>query len=502
MNRRNVNRLWLLATILLIGFGAVGCAVSTNPITGNQRAYAYTWQEEIAIGRDADPQIVAQYGTYGSAQLATYIDSLGQALLEVSHLRRPGADPEWQRTPFTFRVLDSPVVNAFALPGGFVYVTRGLLAHLNNEAQLAVVLGHEIGHVAGRHGSKRAMNQMFGQAAILAGAVGGQALFGGNAAENVIGLGSDVAGLMFLSYGRNDERESDDLGVEYASLLGYDAAEGSAFFRSLRRMSEKSGQEIPSFLSTHPDPGEREQTIQRLAAEWEAQVPGNRLEKRNYRGITDGIVWGEDPRQGFTREGMFFHPDLRFQFPVPGGFRVMNQPSRVVLVSSNEQAFMVFTIESEHATARLAAEAFAAQEGMTAVTSGAAPSTALPGWVVGATVATQNGEEVRVRAHYIEYSDAVYSFTGVAAAADYDTWKGNFELSSNNFRPLTDQRILATKPVRMYWQPASSTASFQSLVAGTLPEDVTADEMAIVNQLNLGDQVSRGTPIKLLHRAE
>jgi len=487
-----------LAALLLIGFGAAGCAVSTNPVTGNKRAYAYTWQEEIAIGRDADPQIVAQYGKYGSNELESYIDSLGQALLEVSHLRRPGADPEWQRTPFTFRVLDSPVVNAFALPGGFVYVTRGLLAHLNNEAQLAVVIGHEIGHVAGRHGSKRAMNQMFGQAAVLAGAVGGQALFGGNAAQNVLGLGSDVANLMFLSYGRNDERESDDLGVEYASLLGYDAAEGSAFFRSLRRMSEKSGQEIPSFMSTHPDPGEREGTIQRLAAEWEAQVPGNRLEDARYRRMTDGIVWGEDPRQGFTREGMFFHPDLRFQFPVPGGFRVINQPSQVVLVSSNEQAFMVFTIESEHATARLAAEAFAAQEGMTGATTTAAPSTSLPGWTVVANVAAQSGQELRVRAHYIEYNGSVYSFTGVAAAADYDSWKGQFELSSNNFRPLTDESILATQPDRLLWEAAPETGTFQSLISGRLPEGVSAEDMAIVNQLNLGDRVSAGKPLKFV----
>jgi len=502
MIRMHAHRLATLVVLLLIGFGAAGCAVSTNPVTGNKRAYAYTWQEEIAIGRDADPQIVAQFGKYGSDELEAYIDSLGQALLEVSHLRRPGADAEWQATPFTFRVLDSPVVNAFALPGGFVYVTRGLLAHLNNEAQLAVVLGHEIGHVAGRHGSKRAMNQMFGQAAVLAGAVGGQALFGGNAAQNVLGLGSDVANLMFLSYGRNDERESDDLGVEYASLLGYDAAEGSAFFRSLRRMSEKSGQEIPSFMSTHPDPGEREQTIQRLAAEWAAQVPGSRLQERHYRRMTNGIVWGEDPRQGFTREGMFYHPGLAFQFPVPGGFRIINQPSQVVLVSSNEQAFVIFSIESKHATARLAADAFAAQEGMTAVTSSRAASTALPGWVVTATVAQQNGQELRVRAHYIEYNDQVYAFTGVAAAADFDTWKGQFELSSNNFRPLTDPKVLATEPVRVFWQQAALTGTFQSLVQDTLPDGVAADEMAIVNQVNLGDTIPRGTPIKLLRQGE
>src|SRR5690606_25074031 len=141
--------------------------------------------EEKQIGAQADKEIAAQYGIYEDEELNNYVSELGQKLVEVSHLRREDADPQFQNTQFTFRVLNSPIVNAFALPGGYVYVTRGLLAHLDNEAQLAVVLGHEIGHVAARHASQRAATQQIGQLAILGGAILGESLGlnGGNILE-------------------------------------------------------------------------------------------------------------------------------------------------------------------------------------------------------------------------------------------------------------------------------------------------------------------------------
>jgi predicted Zn-dependent protease len=475
-----------------------GCAVSTNPVTGNRRAYAYTWQEERAIGQDADPQIVAQFGEYDDPDMARYVDSLGQALLEVSHLRRPGADPEWMNTPFTFRVLDSPVVNAFALPGGFVYVTRGLMAHLENEAQLAVVLGHEIGHVAGRHGSKRAMNQMFGQAALLAGAVGGQALFGGNAAENVLNLGGSATQLLFLSYGRDDERESDDLGVEYASMLGYDASEGSEFFRTLRRLGEQAGQEIPSFLSTHPDPGEREQTIRRMASEWAAMMPTNKIVREPYLRRVEGVVWGEDPRQGYTRDGWFHHPQLAFQFPVPSGFQVINQASQVVMIPESQEAFLVMTIESDHASARAAADAFRGQQGLTVVQAGLGQTSGLSGWVVVATATQENGQVLGIRAHFIDHGGRVYRFIGVTTQEQYPAYESVFAQTTNNFRPLTDPALLNVQPHRMHLATVRQPTAFRSLVPATLPPDTTPETMAIINQVNLDSMVSAGRLYKIL----
>lgn len=141
--------------------------LEVNPVTGNKRAYGYSWEQEVEIGAQADKEISAQYGLYENAELSNYVDELGQALLEVSHMRREDTKQKFRETEFTFRVLDSPVVNAFALPGGYIYVTRGLLAHLNNEAQLAMVVGHEIAHVAARHASQRAATQQFGQLAII-----------------------------------------------------------------------------------------------------------------------------------------------------------------------------------------------------------------------------------------------------------------------------------------------------------------------------------------------
>ncbi|MEL7363057.1 MAG: M48 family metalloprotease, partial [Bacteroidota bacterium] len=147
------------AFVLLLPIVLLGCATSTNFITGENQPAAYTWAEEVQIGQEADASIIAQYGVYDNPELSAYVTRIGEEVLRQSALRQAPAPPEVQNTPFTFRVLDSPVVNAFALPGGFVYVTRGLLAHLDNEAQLAMVLGHEVWHVAGRHASKRAAVQ-------------------------------------------------------------------------------------------------------------------------------------------------------------------------------------------------------------------------------------------------------------------------------------------------------------------------------------------------------
>ncbi|HNZ39038.1 MAG TPA: M48 family metalloprotease, partial [Candidatus Latescibacteria bacterium] len=154
----------ILALVALVTFG--GCAVSVNPVTGKRGMYAYSWQQEISLGAETDVAIGQEYGLYEDAALTSYVRSVGESVLEKSHLRRPEAREEFRKTVFTFRVLDSPVVNAFAVPGGYVYVTRGLLAYAENEAQLAVVLGHEIGHVAARHSSRSAVKSVWSQLGI------------------------------------------------------------------------------------------------------------------------------------------------------------------------------------------------------------------------------------------------------------------------------------------------------------------------------------------------
>src|SRR5690606_2946715 len=149
---------------------------------------------------------------------------------------------------------------------------------------------------------------------------------------------------------------------EYAAMAGYRAGEASAFFQTLKRLGEQQGEGIPSFLSTHPDPGEREETIRRLAQAWEERADMRITNQDALYNALEGMVVGENPRQGFTRNGVFFHPDLRFQFPVPSGYQVINQPQQVVMLEPNQQAVMIFTIAQQN-SAQAAASAFASQEG-------------------------------------------------------------------------------------------------------------------------------------------
>ncbi len=492
--------MWRLRTGLLLVVLMAGCVASRdiNPITGHTRFYGYTWEQELQIGRESDPQIVAQYGVYDNPELAQYVVRVGETVLQHSHLRRPGADPRFRNLTFTFRVLDSPVVNAFALPGGYVYVTRGLLAHLENEAQLAVVLGHEIGHVAGRHASKRAASQSFFQLGLLGGALLGQGLLGGNAAENILNVGGSATQLLFLSYGRDDERESDDVGVEYAAKAGYRAGEGAAFFGTLRRLSAQSNQNLPSFLSTHPDPGEREQTIRLHAAKWAAQTTMTRVEQAAYLEQIDGIVLGDNPRQGLTRNGTFYHPDLRFLFPVPPGFQVINQPTQVAMVEEKQQALIFFSIEQDARTADEAAASFSGRKGLTVVQNIPSRSGPLPARAIVADARTEQGQAVRLIGYFVEYEGSVYAFLGYTTAAAFETYEATFYRTMRGFAALTDPDILSIQPTRLRVVPASNDAPFRTFVSRQPPEGWDIERMAILNQVQQDQPITRGTPLKLI----
>ncbi|GMQ81650.1 MAG: M48 family metallopeptidase [Rhodothermia bacterium] len=497
-NKNPMRFLVAFLTIPLMAILISGCVVSRNPLSGNKRAYGYSWQQEIQMGRDADKQIVSQYGMYGDDELTEYIDSLGQALLQVSHLRRPGAEQEWVDTEFFFRVLDSPVINAFALPGGYIYVTRGLLAHLENEAQLAVVLGHEIGHVAGRHASRRAASQLGGNLLLIGAAVGGQALFGGGTAENILNVGGSATQLLFLSYGRGDERESDQIGVEYASMVGYDASEASAFFRTLKRLSDQSESKIPSFLSTHPDPGEREQTILRLADEWASQYQTDRIAREYYLSRVNNIVFGQNPRDGFVQDRRFYHPEMAFEFPVPDDYALINQPTRVVMIAEDERAAVILEIDQEHATAEAAADAFLDQEGMQLVERGLGTVNNLSARYVVADVKNSDGQLLRLRAHFIDFDGTVFQFLGLASQQSFDNYDPQFLRTMRGFKRLTDAQILNRQPDRLILTSTQAQKSFESMLPATLPSGLTASAMAILNQVELSDVLPRGRTIKLV----
>lgn len=495
VNMFHVKHLSQLLVLLLVVLTAAGCTLSRNPVTGEKRPYGYSWEQEIQLGAEADQQIVQQYGLYDEEEVQAYVERIGEQVLQYSHLKRAGAPAEFRNTEFTFRVLDSPVVNAFALPGGYVYVTRGLLAHLQNEAQLAVVLGHEIGHVAGRHASERAFEQQLGQLGVIGGAILGQQVLG-LPGQEILNLGSAVQTLLTLKYGREDEREADRLGVEYAAQAGYDASEAAGFFHSLGRLGDRQGGGLPSWLSTHPDPGEREQNIVQYAAKWETEYAMDEVDQETYYDVIDNIVVGEDPRQGYVQNGVFYHPTLRFQFPVPAGFLVINQPTQVAMVPENQQAALVFSV-ADATSAQQAGASFAGQQGLQVVDRGATQVNGRSAYYVLADAQTESGV-VRVLAYFIEYNGEVYSFLGYAGTQAFGSYQDAFLRTIRGFTAVQDPRILDVQPLRLNIATASRLAPFRAYIEGDLPRDWTAENVAILNQVLLNEEIQPGSRLKLI----
>lgn len=484
---------------ILVVFLFIGNCVSLqeSPVSGKKRAYAYSWEQELQMGKEYDPQIVAEFGLVTDAGLSQYVSAVGETVLKESHLRREGTKPMFANSPFTFRVLDSPVINAFALPGGYNYVTRGILAHLENEAQLAMVLGHEVAHVAARHASQQALTQQAGSLLVIGGAVLTESILGKGGAQ-VMELGGGAAQLLFLSYSRDAESESDRLGVEYAARAGYLAGEGAKFFTSLKRISEASGQRIPTHLSSHPDPGDREVDIVRRSERFkELGYAQEKIGRDRYLAAIDGIMLGENPREGFTKDGLFMHPDLKFKFSVPNGWTVQNSKSAVTLFPADQKAVLQFTMVSDVTTPAEAVDQIGNQEGVTVVDRQAVAGSTLGAFRMIAEVADDKGNTYRLHVVAAKLGNSIYRFTGYSLKADFDAFATALAIPSTSFSVLTDPAALNIQPTRLKVFTTPRQGRFSSFLPNPLPVNLTADEIAIMNQVNLDDVIPAGVKIKI-----
>ena len=324
---------FLKVTFPLIIFSMIIGSCSRNPVTGKKEVMLMSSKQERALGEQSDPGIVASFGSYQNPTMQKFIDEKGQEMAKISH--RPSL-------AYEFKILDSPVINAFAVPGGFVYFTRGIMAHFNNEAEFAGVLGHEIGHITARHSAKQYSKSMIAQVGLIVGIVASKEFrqFAQEAQQGV--------GLLFLKFGRDNESESDRLGVEYSTKIGYDAHHMANFFQTLHRM-RGDGETIPTFLSTHPDPLDRYNKVHDLATKWQADDLKSKYDvgRDSYLRMIDGLIYGEDPRQGYVENNNFYHPELKFQFPIPSGWNTQNSPAQFQMVPQNGKSMMVLTLAQE-----------------------------------------------------------------------------------------------------------------------------------------------------------
>ena len=480
----------LFLSILLL----FGCTADIVPATGEKRYLGYTWQQETEIGKQASQQVAALFGLYRDPKLERYVMEVGNRVLATSHLRRPGTEEQFRKTPITFGILDSPIINAMALPGGYVYVTRGMLAHLNNEDQLATVIAHEIGHVAARHAARQAWQQQWGQGLLLGGALLGQGVFG-LPAQDILNLGSMAAQLIFLRYSREDELEADKLSVEYSSLAEYDPREVIPFFQTLNRIQEKEGQGMPGFLSTHPNPGDRIQRIRELTA---AQPREKRTppDGSRYLNTIEGLVLGEDPRQGFVEGNVFYHPELRFRFPVPRGFKVVNQPAQVVMVENQNRAVLGFASTGEKSLESATAK-FLNQPGLRIIERGPMRSNGFPAFAAVADARMENGQVVRVMTYFIQYRGSIYHFVGYTAPQAFGVFRSVFLQTMQGFGEIQDSRILNREPVRLRLEPISRAAPLRDLIPKSLPAPFKPEDVAILNQLDSNQEIGQGKILKI-----
>ncbi len=474
-----------VAPVLLSIALLAGCA--TNPVTGESELMLVSERQEEQLGKEGDEEIVAQYGVVEDPALQKYVDDLGARLVAVSH--RPNMR-------FTFRVLDDPVVNAFALPGGYVYVSRGILPYLRSEGALALIMGHEVGHVTARHGAQRLTRQQ-----LLGLGIGISTLLGERFAL-ATGLASAGGQLLMLSYGRDDERQSDQLGVTYGTRAGFDTADGAAFFDALARLSGGRGS-LPTWASTHPDPGERSETVRGLSRKAAADARGRTLasDRAGYLRRLEGLVFGKDPRQGYVERGWVNHPDLRVRFPVPGGWAVHNMASQVQLTSPDGERAMIVTVE-EAATAAGAADAFEEREGVSVHDRADLQVHGFEATRLTATLTTTSGR-VEVLSTFIAKDGRVLAFHGLAEPADMPEARHALTAIADGFEALTDPEALAIQPAVIHVVEAPRTATFRDLAADwPIPPGVELDldGLALLNGVSPDETVPQGALLQVLRR--
>jgi predicted Zn-dependent protease len=466
-----------------------------NPVTGKREFMLMSTKQEIAMGRDAAPQIVAHFGLYEDAKLQQFIETKGQQMAAISHRKD---------LKYSFKIVDSPAINAFAVPGGFVYFTRGIMAHFNNEAEFAGVLGHEIGHISARHTAQQQSKAILAQAGLIVGIIAapGLAQFAEAAQQGV--------GLMFLKFGRDDERESDRLGVEYSTKIGYDAKEMAEFFETLKRSSDQAGGgQLPNFLSTHPSPEERLKKVREMAIEWQQKVPGTSFEvgRDSYLRLIDGMIYGEDPKQGFFEEGAFFHPVLKFRFGVPQDWTTQNSPQAVQMAPKDGNALMMLTL-AQGENLETAARAILEQYKLTPTESQQTTVNGLPALAIVAEQQPQRQQQqqqqqqqpIRTLIYLIQYGGNIYNLMGASYTQNFNNYAQTFLTVAQSFSELTDASKLNRQPEKIQVRPVQQSGTMaQALQALNVPA-ARHEELSILNGMLLTDRVERGMLIKIVAR--
>lgn len=466
--------------ILVAGVAAGPTACATNPVTGKHEIALVSESQEIQMGQQYAQQVIRSMGVYDDKKVQDYVTRLGMTIATRSE--RPNL-------PWAFYVMDDPTVNAFALPGGSIFITRGILTHMNDEAELVGVLGHEIGHVTARHSVAQMTRQQIAQVGLGVGSILSSQV------AQYAGIASQGLGVLFLKYGRDAESQSDLLGFKYMVREGYDPHGMAAMFTTLQRVSRlEGGGDIPEWESTHPDPGNRiEATMKRLDT---LSVPMSklRLGRDQYLPIVAGMTYGEDPRQGYIEGHTFYHPGLRFKLDLPSGWQAQNTPEALAAVSPEQDAMFQLTAPGL-GTPDEVAKQFFGQEGVKSSDVSSSPVNGNPA-VSGLFEAQTEQGAVQGVVAFVKYGDLTYRLLGYTPAGKLQAYEKTFRTTIGSFSELKDKARLEVTPYQVDLVKVDremTVTDFNKQHPSTIP----VDRVAVVNGLDTPeDRIPAGTTFK------
>lgn len=470
---------YLALVALTAGMVLESCAF--NSATGQRHLNLISESQEIAMGQQADKEIIATLGLYNDANLQSYVQKLGSSLAKNSE--RPNL-------PWTFRVVDDPVVNAFALPGGFIYVTRGLMSYVENEAQLAGVIGHEIGHVTAQHAVHSMSNQQLTQLGMTAGMV---------VAPKLQRYGQYVnagLGLLYLKYSRNDESQADHLGFRYMVRADKDPRQMINVFAMLNRISQSGGgSSTPEWLASHPNPVNRSENFQKEIDTLSRSFSQLVVNQEGYYRLIDGMVFGQNPREGFFRDNHFYHPELEFDVIFPSGWHMINQRGAVAAISPDQDAVLEIT-QAQGTSGTTAAKLFFDQKG---IQSDRMETGSIHGlFTVSGNFLAETAEGIyKGKATFIEFNGNVYQLLGFSAEKNWSGYQNTIVSSIGSFRRLTDSKFLQMQPMRLKMITVQSTSSLSELAKQSSSHE-QLETLAIINQSSINANFRAGERVKMV----
>lgn len=481
----------LVAALLCAALLAPGCA--RNPVTGRPELVLTSARREVELGAELAKEVEQTIGVVREPRLAEYVAALGARLAEQS----PRRDVAYQ-----FAVVDMQEPNAFALPGGWIYVSRGLLAIANSEDELAAVIGHEIGHVAARHAVQRETRALpIGILSALGALAGG--LIGGEQLARAIGALPQVAGgLLLASYSREQEREADRLGQAFAARAGFDPARMADFFDTLAAEAALSAREAgraarrPGFFDTHPGTPERSRDARARAAELArgpaAPLAGTRAE---FLARLEGLRLGPDPAEGVFRDALFLHPVLDFALRFPDGWKTENGRDAVIAAEPRGQAVLVLRVQGKGDDPEAAAVAFAREHALTLTDLQRARRDDLPAVRALAGVETREGAYV-ADLTFIAHRGLVFRLAGVVPLAQYEAHARALADAARSFRRLSaeERGSFAVARLRVARGASGETAS---ALAARVGSAWSVERIAVANALAAGAPLAGGELLKV-----